>query len=184
MCALSSYAADATWIGGTGNWSTGSNWDNNTGPANGDRIFFDDGDIVNYNLNSTDNFRAIEQSGGTINILGGGLRVTELASATSFFNGTVNQSGGESEFNRIMLGSTNGASAEYFLSNGDFTIARALNDFSIYLGGLNDTGTGSFSISGGSLITRAGIKLGSSTEAGLIMTTMMLQMLFLRTEQY
>ena len=120
-----------TWTGSSSSaWEDGSNWSNGTVPAEGNRVFLNAGSVIDYTVGDL-NLRAIEQSGGVLNILDSEFRVTELASATTTFDGTVNQSGGFADINRIFMGNSDGVEAQYNLSGGEFRIARSITSPSI-----------------------------------------------------
>lgn len=80
-------------------------------------------------------------------------------------HGTVNQSGGMIELNRMQLGNGSGAYGEWNLSGGTFKIKNTatlcgLSGMSL---GVGDQGAGVFNLSGGTLVTKGGIALGGTT---------------------
>ncbi|MDF7809471.1 DUF5010 C-terminal domain-containing protein [Pontiellaceae bacterium B12219] len=80
-------------------------------------------------------------------------------------HGTVNQSGGTIELNRLQLGNGTGAYGEWNLSGGTFKIKNSatlcgLSGISL---GIGDQGAGFFNLSGGTVTTRGGIALGGTT---------------------
>ena len=162
-----SYGADVTWTGNVNNrFEVGGNWDNGTGPIDKDYVEMDSG-TVNYSSSSgtSANLRGIRQSGGTLNISGGQLNVAELASAVSFFDGSVNQTGGDARINAARIGFEAGSNGSYTLSDGEFHILRTRDGISLHVGGLS-SGSGSLTISGGSFLTRKSVYLGGAAGTG------------------
>ena len=168
-CSLT-YGDDITWTGNTNNsWHTGSNWDNGTGPAEDDYADIPAG-TVTYSTGTNPGLRGVRQDSGTFNITGGNFEAARRANNNSFFNGQVNQTNGFASINTIEIGSVTGANGNYVLSGGEFRIARAAGDASLYIGtnrGGSNAGTGNFTVSGGSFVTRSEVRLGDETSAGI-----------------
>ena len=168
-CSLT-YGDDVTWTGNTNNsWHTGSNWDNNTGPAEDDYADIPSG-TVNYSTGTNPGLRGVRQDSGTFNITGGSFEAARRANNNSFFNGQANQTNGFASINTVEIGSVTGADGNYVLSGGEFRIARAAGGASLYIGtnrGGSNAGTGNLTISGGSFVTRSEVRLGNETSAGI-----------------
>ncbi|MEN8662928.1 MAG: carbohydrate-binding protein [Lentimonas sp.] len=159
-----------TWDGSEDtNYHNGLNWDNDTGPFTaGDHAYINSG-TVTYASGTTPNLRSLRMLGGDMTVSGGSYLATFHSSQHSIIDGTFYQTGGTVHFNQLEIGRDSAADGAYYLSGGDMSIARALGDNSIYLGGNHDnnaSGTGLLEITAGSLKTRRGAKLGHATVAG------------------
>jgi len=167
-----SQAQDVVWNGNTSSiWGVGSNWDGGEIPADSDNAIINSGS-VDYGeaSGSTEVLRAVELFGGTLNISGGEIFAFKRSNVASILNGTVHQTGGLLDLNAVQIAQEVGNNSFFFLSGGEFVVGREVSDFSMFLGanrGGDDAGTGSFEISGGSLSTRAGVKLGDATSSGI-----------------
>ena len=173
LASMTIQAADVTWTGASDtDWANGSNWNNSIGPTDGDNIILNSGSLINFevypSIDPLPNYRQVAQSGGVLNIIGGELKATSTSPSqgTSQFNGTVTQTSGVVELNRVQIRNVSGASGSYNLSGGELRISRGVSNYSLFVGGLG-TGTGAFTISGGKLITRDAVKLGDGTNTGL-----------------
>ena len=165
-----SFGDDITWTGNSNNsWHTGSNWDNGTGPAEDDYADIPSG-TVTYSTGTNPGLRGVRQDSGIFNITGGNFEAARRANNNSYFNGQVNQTNGFASINTIEIGSVSGANGNYVLSGGEFRIARAAGNASLYIGtnrGGSNAGTGNFTVSGGSFVTRSEVRLGNETSAGI-----------------
>ncbi|MDF7809158.1 carbohydrate-binding protein [Pontiellaceae bacterium B12219] len=167
--------AQINWDGSeSSNWDNPLNWDAVMLPEVGSKIYFDSG-TADYTSGTSPNYNALRMNAGTLNISGGTFTATKSSGldswvgATSGGTASVNQTGGAVKINELELGNSGGATGIYTLSDGALNIARGLNGFSLYLGGNHDgtsAGAGILSISGGSLTTRTGLKLGDAAAGG------------------
>lgn len=162
-------AADVTWDGSSNsNWATGTNWNNGSGPAEGDVAFIHTGNVV-LSSGAPPNLRALRLLGGSLTFSGGTFKATFNSSWDSHVEGTLRHTGTDADFNELEIGRTQGDNGRYLLSGGDLNIARGLKGYSLYLGANKSdvhAGTGTIEISGGSFITRAGVKLGDAAKTG------------------
>jgi hypothetical protein len=104
---------------------------------------------------------------GTLNILTGADlnavspgNLPTRAGAGNGGNGTINQSGGSTNYHALQLGLNANSIGTYNLSGGSLGIARGESTVSLHVG---QDGTGTFDMSGGSFATRAGVVLGTDT---------------------
>ena len=162
-------AADVTWTGRSdSDWENDSNWNTSSTPVEGDVAIINSG-AVDYTFDADFGLRSLRMGGGVLNISDGFLRANRTASADSPVNGSVIQTGGTADINELELGSAVRSSGVYNVQGGELIIGRQLNGFALYLGGNHDSnagGTGTFVVSGGSVRTRTGVKLGSATQPG------------------
>lgn len=162
-------AANVTWDGSeSSDWDNGLNWDNTTGPIAGDVAFINSG-TIDFTGIPNENLRALRVLGGTLNLSGGELKATSQSSWDSHVEGTINHTGSDAYFNELEIGRTSGDTSFYFLSGGSLVVSRALGGYSLHVGANKSSvnaGTGNFEISGGSLTTRSGVKLGDATLSG------------------
>ncbi len=169
LAASSLHAANVNWDGSEGtDWFTGLNWDNTTGPIAGDVAYIPSG-TVDFDTETNANLRAIRLQGGTLNLIGGSFSATAQSSWDSHINSTVNHTGTSAAINQLEIGRTSGKTGFYALSGGSLNISRALNGYSLYLGGnksSGNAGTGTLEITGGSLTTRSSVKLGDDSSSG------------------
>ncbi len=169
-CSLS-YGADVFWVGNaSSDWDNPFNWQNFLPPSDTDYVYIPGGTVDFTAANGTSaNLRGFRQTGGTLNISGGELEVSNLASAYSSFNGDVVQTGGYAGINAIEIGSTVGGAASYVLNDGELRISRGSGGHSLYLGASRNgsaAGSGSLTIAGGKFTTRDEVKLGDYSVAG------------------
>ena len=161
---------DTFWEGSVSTaWENPLNWLNNLSAFDKSYVFIDNG-TVNYTDSSVAdiNLRGFRITDGTLN-LSADLDAHDLASATSYMNGTTNHTAGIFDVNVLELGSITGSSALYNLSDGELRVRRVKNGHSLYLGSNNnatDAGNATLTISGGQLRTRSGIKLGDESSSG------------------
>ena len=104
-----------------------------------------------------------------LRFLGSTLSATNSSGIDSHVNGAPTQTGGTANINELEIGRTLGTTGSYAISGGALVIARSITNNSLYFDGnrnTTDSGAGTFQISGGSLITRSGVKLGDATKAG------------------
>ncbi len=169
LLCLASHAADVSWDGSeSSDWATGSNWDNNTGPAAGDVAIINSG-TVQFNTGTTPNLNALRFLGGTLTLSGGTFTATASSSADSHVEGTLFHTGTTATINELEIGRTLGNTGLYRLSGGSLRVSRGLAGYSLYLGGNKsavNAGTGTLEISGGAFTTRSGVKLGDATRTG------------------
>ncbi|WP_411846174.1 carbohydrate-binding protein [Roseibacillus persicicus] len=162
---------DVYWDGSEDQeWENPLNWTNSFGVFDEAYVHLDAG-TIDYTEESESgiNLRGFRMTGGTFNLKGGKLKANKLASAYSQMDGTVNHTGGDFDVNALELGRAVGSSANYELSSGELRIGRAKNGVSLYLGAnssSSDSGSGTFTISGGSFLTRTGVRLGHFSKDG------------------
>ncbi|MDF7823648.1 discoidin domain-containing protein [Pontiellaceae bacterium B12227] len=166
---------DVTWDGEvSSDWWNPLNWDSDDGLIAGDNAFIDFGP-VDFSSGTSSNLNALKIRAGTLNISDGVFKATNHANRESWIGdtsgttGMVNQTGGDTDINAMEIGRSSGSTGFYNLTAGDFKIGRGVSDFSLFLGsnrGGNAAGDGTFTVSGGSFITRTGVKLGDGTSAG------------------
>ncbi|MEJ6648015.1 MAG: carbohydrate-binding protein [Akkermansiaceae bacterium] len=155
------------WTGLTDDgWNDATNW--NRDPVEGDYVWVTFG-TPELSADNSIAIRGLRSQGGTFTISGGQLNAAFQSSAESHINGTISQTGGTAIINELEIGNALNETGAYLLSGGQLNISRAREDNSLYLGGNrrgNDGGTGTLEISGGSFITRYGVKLGHATKPG------------------
>jgi hypothetical protein len=174
-CLAAPLARAETWTGlGDGvSWENTNNWNNNVLPFTGGttaqgEALIGNGDEVNLSSTQTINMVRVGAGAGlsgTLNILTGADLTATTANQVSRVgsgggNGTINQSGGSTDYHALQIGLNPGSTGTYNLSGGSLDIARGLNTVSLYVG---QDGTGTFDMSGGSLATRTGVVLGTAT---------------------
>ncbi len=171
-------ADDVTYVGASGgDWAVDANWSTGAYPTNSDHAYLNSTAHLDSDMSGS-NIRGIHigQGGsGVLNIqAGGSLRSTALASSESHLghgsgdNGALNQSGGTAEVNYLEIG--RGGTGLYSLTGGDLIIARGKSNNSLCIGtddSFAAAGAGTFEISGGSLTTRTGVRLGSANGSGI-----------------
>ena len=63
LACLTGHAANVTWDGSeSSDWATGLNWDNNTGPAQGDVAFINSGTVI-FSTGTTPGLNALRLLG-------------------------------------------------------------------------------------------------------------------------
>lgn len=150
------------------NWDTAANWRDSIAPVGAEYVYITYGD-VEFSAGTSVNNRGLRLLGGALTISGGEFQATELSSAETHVDATLIQTGGETFINELEVGRTPGGTGTVTVSDGDFTISRGKNGYSLYLGATRtvaDSGTGSFEISGGSFKTRTAVKLGDDNKTG------------------
>ena len=161
-------AADITWTGtNDSQWGNSANW-SPTAPAQGDVILINSG-MINFTTDPGVSYSALRMRGGELNITGGALKANSSSRADTTIAGNVNQTGGLADINELEIGAASGTTGSYNLTDGEFIVGRQINGFALYLGSNHDAnaaGDGTMTISGGSVRTRAGVKLGDSSRAG------------------
>ena len=167
-------AADTYWIGGTGNWSTDSNWDMgeplssyppyNTYINNGGTAHITSGnDEYSYSLYLGKKFG----DSGTIEMTGGKLSVSYQLSIGFLGHGTLSiTGGGEVVNNYCYLGTAHGASGEVIV-DGKGSILT--NRYGLKIG---ESGIGTLNITNGGVVRNnsySAIRLGKNSDAtGLV----------------
>lgn len=170
LCAAQqTFGADVTWNNGSGDneFSNPANWLGGAFPASETMV-----------INRTGSQRAVVSTGVTLNSdglligsssangefqqTGGELTATSNPSAVSRVGlggrtGTWTMSGGRASINAIQLGLSNGT-GNFTLQGGHLNISRGVSGYSLIV---DNGGTGNCEVSGGSLITRSGVKIGS-----------------------
>jgi hypothetical protein len=154
------YARINTWIGGTGNWSTATNWSTDAIPSTGDaaQVYG-----INNNMPQTINYdyAGPAVSLGDIGIDGGSnfatlsmaantLTVTDAEEFGEIGNGAMNQSGGANNTNSLYLGNIGGSNGSYTLSGSGFISVNFIE----YIG---NSGQGTFVQTGGTHTVQAGL---------------------------
>ena len=168
----SAIAADIDFVGVPGtNWVTPSNWENGSFPSTGDIALLDS--TASVDTPAPNNVRGIgigTQGEGTLHVtFSADLAATATGVSSKVGSGTGNvgkieQTNGSISFNALEIGSDS-ATGTYNLQRGTLTVARRVNNNSLYLGtdpGQSSSGLGTLTISTGSLSTRGGAVLGSS----------------------
>lgn len=176
-CLAVSLAHAETWTGlGDGiNWEDGENWSNSVLPFSGGTNAQGEAAIGNgasVNLSSPQNINMVRVGAGaglsgTLNILNGtnldatfGSNQNSRIGAGNGGTGTVNHSGGSARYHILQIGLDANATGTYNLSDGTFIIGREASGDSLQIG---SNGTGTFTVSGGDMTTRAGVRLGTPT---------------------
>jgi hypothetical protein len=166
---MTSSAATVTWDGSQSSaWETGLNWDNTTGPIQGDVATINSGTVV-FSTGTQPALNALRLLGGTLTFSGGTFNCANSASVDSHVNGTLNHTGTVATINELEIGRTVSTTGIYTLSGGTLDISRGINGYSLYLGANKSAvgaGSGTLEISGGTFKTRSGVKLGDATLAG------------------
>ncbi len=152
-----------------GEWATGTNWSGGSYPAASDIAFLDT--TANLSMEAPNNIQGIRvgtAGDGRLQIGSHAvLTATQSASVTSIIGdgsgntGYVQQEGGTVSINRLSIGN-NSAAGTYHIHSGSLTVLRESGGNSIFLAA-SGTGEGTFRITSGSLSTRAGVKLGSTS---------------------
>ncbi len=170
---LAVWADGVVYTGVTGgDWNTGANWSTSNYPASTDYALLDT--TVSLDTEVSNNIRAVRIGTAGTGVLhvaaAGSLSASAHASWDSHIgsgsgsSGTLNCYGGAVTLNELEIGRSEAAGL-YNLYGGSLTIERQLQDYSIYLGtddGKGTAGDGTLYISGGSVMTRAGVYLGSA----------------------
>lgn len=164
------HAADIDYTGVSGGeWITDNNWSGASYPGTGDVAVLDT--VANFSVPSPNNIQGLRvgtNGEGRLQI-GSQARLiaTTNASDTSIIGqgngnvGHVQHEGAILTINRLKIGG-NGGTGSYLLHHGELTISRGSNGHALFLGS-DASGTGTFRISSGSLITRTGVLLGSNS---------------------
>ncbi|HMO83571.1 MAG TPA: hypothetical protein PKC18_01490 [Lacipirellulaceae bacterium] len=169
-----SRAAVKNWVGGTGNWSVGSNWNGGTVPASGDTVNITPTDgvprTVTYNIASpTLQSLTVDLTGAganrtTLELPGNPLTLTDGFIVGSSGRATINHSAGTVMTTNVSLDSVVGFNAGgngiYNLS-GTGTLQLARN---LYVGTLASS-TGTFNQSGNTSVVATRLILGSAAGA-------------------
>jgi len=168
----------ATWVGGGADneFSTIANWDDGLAPASGSTQDINSAVIVERSVDSTAG-RTFVSGGGSLNITGGNHSDSRSGNTIRNFlgrgsAGTINQSDGSYNIGHMLSIGGGGASGNgiYNLSGGSLNISRGGNSIiggsygnpSLEVSDEENAGSGLFDISGGDLITRFGVGIGSS----------------------
>ncbi|MDF7801260.1 carbohydrate-binding protein [Pontiellaceae bacterium B1224] len=152
-----------------GEWVTGANWSSGTYPAITDIAYLDT--TANLSVKSPNNIQGIRvgtSADGRLQI-GSQASLTANTSSTvtsiigdgSGHTGSVLQEGGTVEINRLTIGSNSG-SGIYHIHSGTLSITRESGGNSLFLA-TSGSGEGTFRISSGSFVARAGVQLGSAS---------------------
>lgn len=161
------------WTGTTSSdWATATNWSDNIGLVTGVYYAYITGGTPTFSTGTSFNLRGIRLWGGTLTVSGGTFTANAQSSAETHFDSAMVQSGGVVDINALEIGRTAGKTGSVVVSGGSFTVGRSTTSGgitnSLYIGSNRSTaaGTGSFEISGGSLVTRTGVKLGLPSNGG------------------
>lgn len=174
VSSLQVHAADINYTGVSGgDWATDSNWSSATYPTSSDVATLNT--TANLSIEAPNNIQGIRigtNGSGRLQIGSHAiLSATSSASVTSYIGdgsgneGYVLQEGGTVDINRLEIG-RNASTGTYHIHTGSLSIARDSNSISLSLGtdiSQSSIGDGTFIISSGTLETRAGVTLGSST---------------------
>lgn len=174
FAATSAQGVTLTWDdGGIGSeFSTAENWDTDTAPTNADDAVIDGSFTVERSVDATVD-RTFVQGGATLNVTAGSHSDDRAGNTIRTFigngsTGTVNMSG-SSIWNIghiLVVGSGNGGNGTFNLSGGELNVSRDSNALagapvksSLSIGTGNATGL--MNITGGRLITRAGVEVNT-----------------------
>ena len=165
-----------TWDGSVDNaWENPLNWSDDIGPVTGSQYAYINSGNPTFTTGTNSNLRGLRITGGTLTISGGTFSASEpVTAAQTHVDAALVQTGGTVNLNEIEIGRTAGKTGTVTVTGGNFVVVRAVNNgvnnCSLHIGSSSDrtanAGTGSFEISGGSLVTRASVKLGDATRAG------------------
>lgn len=161
-------------------WANGANWGSGAYPTAEEGFLNSSAELSTPVPTNMWAFRMGQTGDATFNVLPGGEYVaTQHSSWGSWlgmaagFSATINQSGGSVSVYELEVGSQNGAFGYYNMSGGTTTVSGALYDLSLYIGATKNAykngalgGTGIFSMTGGTLLTRSGVQMGHSSLAG------------------
>ena len=167
------FADDIDFTGVSGShWLTPSNWENGSYPATSDTAFLDA--TASLDTPSPNDLHAIKvgtQGAGIMHVtFSGSLNADAVDSVSQIGSGTgnqgsVEQTNGSIAVNALEVGS-NSATGTYKLNRGTLKVARRSQNNSIYLGtnaAKTSGGQGTLTITAGSVTTRGGVYLGSSS---------------------
>ncbi len=168
-----SLAADINFTGVSGShWVTPSNWQNGSYPATGDTAFLDA--TASLDTPSPNDLQAIKvgtQGTGILHVTFDGSLAAEAVNSVSQIGsgsnhqGSIEQTNGAISVNALEIGS-NSATGTYNLNRGTLNVARRSQNNSIYLGtnaAKTSDGLGTLTITAGSVTTRGGVYLGSTS---------------------
>jgi len=155
-----------------GNWKDRDNWTAGIPPAERDNVVIDSVGVLRarYSEGVSPNLSALRigtarGKSGTLEVSGGELYAHRNSNAYTRVGvaggkGSVTQTDGTVELNALQLGLDYGSHGDYLLSGGTLIIARGVHGGvgSLDLG--PNRGHGRFCISRGTLLTRAGVRLG------------------------
>ncbi len=168
-------AADVVWDNGSGDNDFGNtaNWTGGVLPVVGDQAIVNmvGTDRMIYSSGANADFNAIylgvasegefEMTGGDLLVTGHSGRHTRVGVAGG--TAVINQSGGSAKINVIQIALDSASTGTYNLTGGDLNISREKSGGSLFIG---NPGTGRFEMSGGSLITRAGVHVAPNGGVG------------------
>ncbi len=180
MGAVTAQAGDEFYGTIDDNWANGSNWGGNAYPT------AEEGYLNRYAELSTAvptnmwAFRMGQTGDATFNLMPGGEYIATQHSSwgswlgmASGYSATINQSGGSLTVIELEVGSQEGSFGYYNQSGGTATVVNALYDLSLYVGATKNAykngsegGTGTFSMTGGTLLTRQGVQMGHASYVG------------------
>ncbi|MEI6893005.1 MAG: fibronectin type III domain-containing protein [Pontiella sp.] len=184
-CALVAGAtalAGVNYIGEAGSdWTDGANWEGGVYPVKTDTYLDTESVIFSAVPTNISSFRLGSTADAVLNVEPGAVLTATSSSIwgswlgiSSGFTGTINQTGGSVSVNELEVGSQAEAYGIYNQSGGSNSVTGLLNGYSLYIGGTknsdhrdSDGGYGTYTISGGTLLTRAGVALGHATKAGV-----------------
>ncbi len=173
--------AGVYYIGEPGSdWTNGDNWEGGVYPSNTD-TYLDTESVISsaatnnlaaVRLGNTSNAVLYVETGAVLTATSSSIWGSWLGMASGL-TGTVNQVGGSVAVTELEVGSQSGAYGFYNQSGGSNTVSGLLYGYSLYVGGTKnsdhrgyDGGTGSYTISGGTLLTRGGVALGHAEKGG------------------
>jgi len=187
LAGTSAFAADYTWSGGAGNWSSWTAWVDgsgnganiNSGPLTQDvavtarNVTLNNNSTLNINANMTGRFLCLTNSNSpTANIQGGTnsftfAHISRAGTGISLTScPTLNFTGGSTTINASAEGRTDGlvfGYAEKTYGKGSMSAGSlSLTNSSQFILGFNASGTGSFDFSGGTISVNDALYVGSS----------------------
>jgi hypothetical protein len=172
--------ASDEFVGTGGDWAVGANWSSGEYPTAEEGYLNTTAYLSTSVPTNMWAFRMAKTGDATLDILpGGAYEATQHTAWGSWmgmvagYTATINQSGGSLTVYELEVGSQDGSFGYYNLSNGTVTVTGTLYDRSLYVGATKNSyknsalgGTGTFSMTGGTLLTRGGVQMGHSSLSG------------------
>lgn len=173
-------AEDKYWVGGTGSWQDGTNWDPSGQPVGGDDVYLIQSDATNRTVlyydavypDATLNSLTINSTGSgnlTLEMGLGGYDSSHYVSRTETVGttgkGNLVQTAGTNFTNQLILGEQGGSNGTYSLTGGHLMIfwqPDGVSPADLYVG-YGSGGTGTFMQTGGSVAIQSRLCIGHST---------------------
>ncbi|MEI6891839.1 MAG: hypothetical protein V5783_06680 [Pontiella sp.] len=161
-------------------WANGANWGGGEYPTGEEGYLNTYAELSGPVPTNMWAFRMGQTGDAEFNVLPGAVyTATEHSSWGSWlglsagYEATINQSGGSVTVTELEVGSQAGSFGYYELSGGTTTVTRSIYERSLYVGATKqsdhkslDGGTGTFTMTGGTLLTQNGVSLGHPSYAG------------------